>query len=194
MNFEGQNSINGQPGRESSAALTGLYQEILVDHAKRPRCKGHPGFCLFCQEGKNPSCGDEITLFCQVDTEKNALPPLISVMFEGSGCAISQASASMMCEMLQKKSVAEARKVIRRAESIYTGKQSPANSDDVEEDIEALGGVGRFPVRIKCAALAWKSLEVLIERHFDEEGRLKVDEATCKDCTEKTCRLKIITD
>lgn len=184
-------SDNGMSGA-GMAALSGLYQEILMDHAKRPRCKGHPGECKFCQEGKNPSCGDEITLFCQVDT--SAAQPLISVHFEGSGCAISQASASMMCELVQKVPVPRARATIHKAEEIYTGKRAPEETEDVEEDIEALAGVGKFPVRVKCAALAWKSLELLLERHFDESGRLKVDEATCKDCKEKVCRLRIVSN
>lgn len=170
-----------QAADHSSNGLTDLYQEIIVEHSRRPRFKGRVEGCKFCQEGKNPLCGDQITIFCKINAAPEGVAPRLSAHFDGTGCSISQASASMMCDALQNVDVQKARAVLHHAESIYTGKKSIKNVDDVEEDIEALFGVSKFPVRIKCAALAWKTLELLLNEHFDEEGNLKkaTPEAGC---------------
>jgi nitrogen fixation NifU-like protein len=174
--------------------LAGLYKEIIVEHAKHPRRKGRPACCRYCQEGKNPLCGDQITVFCEVDTlQKDMICPRIRIGFDGSGCSISQASASMMCEAVSEKTVPEIRKVLERAEGVYTGRVAQKNPEDIDEDIDALAGVAKFPVRVKCAALAWKSLELLLNEHFDNEGKMKPDDVGCDapKCTPAR-RIKII--
>ncbi|MFZ9519916.1 MAG: Fe-S cluster assembly sulfur transfer protein SufU [Silvanigrellaceae bacterium] len=175
-----------------------LYQEIIVEHSKRPRCKGRVEGCQFCLEGKNPLCGDQITLYCQLAAPTLAnQEPKITVSFEGSGCSISQASTSMMCESVSNKTVTEARAQIQKVEAIYTGRAERRNEDDIEEDVEALQGVSQFPVRIKCAALAWKTLELMLNENFDERGFQRLESQVCKlnePCGSKSRRLtKIIT-
>ncbi len=188
--------LQGSETNKETPNLGELYQEIIVEHSRRPRCKGRVEGCQFCLEGKNPLCGDNITLFCQVQAlaRPNALPR-IRVHFEGSGCSISQASTSMMCEAVSDKTVAEAREQISRVEGIYTGRSGAKSEDDLEEDVEALHGVSKFPVRIKCAALPWKTLELLLNENFDENGQQRPESLACKlnePCGSKTRKLKVI--
>lgn len=174
--------------------LASLYKEIIVEHAKHPRGKGRPACCRYCQEGKNPLCGDQITVFCELEPNINgAEPPHIRVGFDGAGCSISQASASMMCESVSAKNVLEVRRILARAEAIYTGRAPAKDPDDLDDDIDALAGVSKFPVRVKCAALAWKSLEILLNEHFDNDGRVKANDVGCDApaCTPSR-RIKVI--
>ena len=175
-----------------------LYQEIIVEHSRRPRCKGRIEGCQFCLEGKNPLCGDNITLYCQVlaPNDTAGFEPRIKVHFEGSGCSISQASTSMMCDSVANKSVSEARSLISRVEGIYTGRTELLSEDDLEDDVEALQGVSKFPVRIKCAALPWKTLELLLNENFDEQGLQRPESSACKfdePCVAQKRKLKVIT-
>lgn len=171
--------------------LTSLYQEVILEHFKRPRFKGRTDHCQFCQEGKNPLCGDTITIFCEVKQDKDRA--FLNLHFEGVGCSISQASASIMCESLQNIDFAEAKKILAHAENIYTGKEK-LNAEDLESDLEALHGVSKFPVRIKCAALPWKTLEILLADNFNEEGIPKAGCNKLTNCVQnKTKKLKIVT-
>ncbi len=149
--------------------LNDFYQEVIIEHFKRPRFKARVSDCRFCQEGKNPVCGDVISVYCKVEEQNNNNNRTLNVSFDGSGCAISQASASIMCEMIQNKSLTEAKADIARAEQIYTG-QNKIDPENVEDDIEALSGISKFPARVKCAALPWKTLECLIAENFDSNG------------------------
>jgi nitrogen fixation NifU-like protein len=181
-----------------SPNLGALYQEIIVEHFKRPRCRGRVEGCQFCLEGRNPLCGDQITLFCQIENSgMTGTEPRIKVSFEGQGCSISQASTSMMCEAVNNKTVSEARIQIEKVEAIYTGRSARRSEDELEEDFEALQGVSQFPVRIKCAALAWKTLELMLNENFDERGFQRLDSAACKlnePCGAKPRKLnKIVT-
>jgi nitrogen fixation NifU-like protein len=170
--------------------LKDLYQEVILEHYKRPRFKGRTDHCEYCQEGKNPLCGDMITIYCSVD--KNSKDNLLNLHFEGSGCSISQASASIMCEALQNVNLERAKSLLKTAEDIYTGKQQ-LSGDDLEEDMEALSGVSKFPVRIKCAALPWKTLELLITENFDEQGYPKPGCDKLKNCVQNnTKKLKVV--
>lgn len=173
--------------QQNNIDLGDLYQEVLLEHAKRPRFKSKPNECRFCEEGKNPLCGDVITVYCHVDEKNDGAPVSLKTSFQGSGCSISQASASMMCELLQNVTFAQAKDFIQHAEQIYTGKI--ALLDDIEEDVQALYGVSKFPVRIKCAALAWKTMEWLLNHHFDKDGFPKLG---CKNLadSEKNCTTK----
>lgn len=173
--------------------LNSLYQEVIVDHSRRPRFKTKSMPCRFCQEGKNPLCGDVITVFCQVEMQGKC--PLLSIGFDGSGCSISQASASIMCDSLQNVSLEKTQKLINHAESIYTGKLV-INATDLDEDIDALNGVSKFPVRVKCAALPWKTLDLLLNDNFDENGMPKPGCDKLENCLKSNNnqrKLKIVT-
>lgn len=145
-----------------------------MEHSRRPRFKGKPAQgCQFCQEGKNPLCGDQITLFCRVMDGADESEPRVSLAFDGHGCSISQASASMLCDAVQDKKVNDARAILRHAEDVYTGRRPPVGEDDFAEDLEALAGVSKFPVRVKCAALPWKTFEVILDEKFEADGTRK---------------------
>lgn len=177
---------NKLPGDD---ALGGLYQEIIREHTRFPRFKGKCAQCRFCQEGKNASCGDEVCVFLKVDETQGC--PKISASFDGHGCSISQASASMMCQAIQGLTIAEARSILGKAEKIYSGEIVPQDPEEPEDDLEALAGVSKFPVRVKCAALPWKSLEMLLDEHFNSHGALHQEKA--QEESKKARRLKIVT-
>ncbi len=128
--------------------LDDLYKEVILDHYKNPRNKRElPGAELSCRKN-NPLCGDEITVHAHLDDGRVA-----EVAFEGQGCSISQASASMMTEAVKGKTVDEAGFLTEEFRSMMQGGSDP----DEEEfgDLIALKGVVKYPVRIKCAVLAW---------------------------------------
>lgn len=133
--------------------LTDLYQEILLDHYRKPRNFGPLEPCDREVEGHNPLCGDRITLRLRLSGER-----IEEARFEGSGCAISTASASMMTEAVRGRSVAEALELGERFRNRLTG--SPPTAQEVEEagEMAALDGVREFPMRVKCATLAWHAL------------------------------------
>src|SRR6185503_16994166 len=91
---------------QKNIELAALYQEVILEHFKRPRYKGRTDHCQYCLDGKNPLCGDTVTIFCEIKHDSQS--PLLNLHFEGSGCSISQASASIMCEALQNVNLAEA--------------------------------------------------------------------------------------
>lgn len=184
---------SSQGQMQSQSELGELYQEVILEHSRHPRFKSRPQNCQFCQDGKNPLCGDAITLYCEVSASSAGAPARISVSFDGHGCSISQASASILCERLRDVPVPQARERIRTAETIYTGRTAPATVDDVEDDLDALSGVSRFPVRVKCAALAWKTLELLLLENFDEEGRpLERAQAVCARHLAQPKKLRVV--
>ncbi len=138
--------------------LDDLYQEIILEHFKYPKNRGSLNDADLKLEGKNPFCGDEIKL-----TVKFNGPTLDRVEFEGTGCAISQASASMMTEKLKGKTVAEVRELINEFSSMVKGNKEAVNTDRLG-DLIALKGVCDFPTRVKCALLAWRVVEQGIEK------------------------------
>ncbi len=134
--------------RKGSSVLEDLYKEVILDHYKNPRNKRDlPGAELTCRKN-NPLCGDEITIHAHLDDGRVA-----EVTFEGQGCSISQASASMLTETVTGKSIDEAGFLTEEFRSMMQGGSDP----DEEEfgDLIALKGVVKYPVRIKCAVLAW---------------------------------------
>ena len=150
------------------AGLEDLYREIIIDHYKNPRNKGElPTPPAHRTEGMNPSCGDEISVYLVVDgTGPDAI--VTDVKIGGQGCSISQASASMMSAAAKGKPVREARRLIAAFKSMM-GIDSPGLADEPGEpvadltdvklgDLAALRGVVKFPVRIKCAVLAWNTM------------------------------------
>jgi nitrogen fixation NifU-like protein len=138
--------------RKQEAELDDLYRDIILDHYRNPRHKGHLAAPTASHECLNPLCGDEVTIEVQLEDGR-----LSDVAYTGSGCSISQSSASMMTEAIEGKSVDEVRHLIGE----FTAMMRGSDEADPEEmgDLEALTGVRKFPVRIKCATLAWHTLD-----------------------------------
>ena len=137
--------------------LADLYQEVILDHNRRPRNFHALEEASHSAEGYNPLCGDRLTLYLKVNGDT-----IEDVSFEGAGCAISKASASMMTDALKGRSVAEANALFARFHRMVT---TPP-SEPVEDmgKLSALAGVREFPVRVKCASLAWHTLKAAL-RH-----------------------------
>ncbi|RLC55759.1 MAG: SUF system NifU family Fe-S cluster assembly protein [Chloroflexi bacterium] len=147
--------------RRQESELDELYRDIIIDHYRHPRHKGHLSAPSACHEGVNPLCGDEVTV--EVALDGGAVG---EIAYSGSGCSISQSSASMMTEAVAGKSVAETRSLIADFTAMMRGDEGV----DAEAlgDLEAMSGVRKFPVRIKCATLAWHTLaEALTEASAD---------------------------
>ncbi len=142
--------------------LQELYQTVLLDHSRRPRNRGDLEGATHHAAGTNPSCGDEIALHAIVNP--NGIVECIT--FTGQGCAISQASASLLTLKVRGKPAADALALERRVHGLLTGglgEPDAADSDAALGDLAALGGVRQFPQRVKCAALAWNALRSLLE-------------------------------
>lgn len=135
--------------------LRDLYQEVILEHSKHPR-NFHPiETASRTAEGYNPLCGDHYTIFVDVvgDSIRN-------ISFQGSGCAISKASASMMSEVLKNKTTAEAQEFFNKFLDIVTGKEADATGSLGK--LAVFAGVASFPTRIKCATLAWHTLQAAL--------------------------------
>ena len=134
-----------------------LYQEVIIDHSKRPR-----NFRVLERpdrkaEGYNPLCGDRLVLYLKMDGERIA-----EIAFQGSGCAISTASASIMTSELKGKTIKETEEIFERFHQMVTG----TPNEDWEEKLgklAAFSGVSQFPVRVKCASLCWHTLKAALE-------------------------------
>jgi nitrogen fixation NifU-like protein len=144
--------------------LEDLYREIILDHYRTPRNRGQlPVPPAVMAEGHNPLCGDEITIFLLLEGGI-----VTDVKVGGQGCSISQSSASMMSQAVKGKTVGEVRALVRRFKAMMSiEEESPGDAAGTERhgddavklgDLEALQGVVKFPVRIKCATLAWNTL------------------------------------
>jgi nitrogen fixation protein NifU and related proteins len=134
--------------------LEDLYREIILDHYKNPRNRGSLEPPAVRSEGHNPLCGDEIEVFLTVDNGVIA-----DIKIGGQGCSISQSSASMMSAAVKGKPVAEARALIHRFKHMMSiDEDGEPDTSAPLGDLEALQGVVKFPVRIKCAVLSWNTL------------------------------------
>lgn len=129
-----------------SADLTELYQQVILDHNRRPRNRGRLPTANRVAHGDNPSCGDQCSVYLQLDGDR-----IKDLSFDGSGCAISQASASLMTTQLKGKTAAEAEALFKQFHEIVTTGKEPEEISD----IAAFAGVHTFPARIKCATLGW---------------------------------------
>ena len=139
--------------------LTDLYQAVILDHNRRPRNKGAMENADAQADGRNPLCGDQLTVWVKYDGDAIA-----DVRFVGSGCAISQASASLMTQAVKGKSRAEALVLFERVHAMVLGKTpAPDGPNGPLGSLAALAGVSRFPVRVKCASLAWHTLRAALE-------------------------------
>lgn len=129
--------------------LISLYQEVILDHYKRPHHKGLvPGDIQV--HHINPSCGDEVTLSLKIVGDKVA-----EITWDGVGCSISQASVSIMSDLLINKKIAEAEKILDSFVSMMQSKGADQGDEIILEDGVALAGVSKYPARIKCALLGW---------------------------------------
>ena len=143
-------SAFADPSRDPS--LAALYQEIILDHYRRPRNKRALDAADAEAEVKNPVCGDEVTVAITVEGDRVA-----DAAFTGRGCSISQSSASMLTTLLRGRTLAEADALIALVRAMLHG-DAEAASDPALGDLRALAGVARFPARIRCAALPWEAL------------------------------------
>ncbi len=143
-----------------------LYQEVILEHHKRPRNFRALPQCSHRAAGHNPLCGDEVEVYLAVRDGRIA-----EVTFQGQGCAISRASASLMTEVLTGKRIEEAHKVFAQVKDALTGNAPEAGMDEIGE-LAALQGVRRFPARIKCATLPWHAFEAALDgtRRVSTEG------------------------
>jgi nitrogen fixation NifU-like protein len=126
--------------------LTDLYQAVILDHSKRPRNRGKLPTATRVASGDNPTCGDNCTVYLRMDGDRIA-----EISFDGSGCAISQASASLMTTLLKGKTAGEAAALFGDFKNIVTTGKAPEEISDVA----AFAGVHAYPARIKCATLGW---------------------------------------
>ena len=140
--------------------LEDLYREIILDHYKNPRNRGELAPPAVSAEGHNPLCGDEIQVYLLVE---NGV--VSDVRIAGQGCSISQSSASMMSAAVKGKSVDDVRKLVSRFKQMMSIDEGDSELDTSVNlgDLEALQGVVKFPVRIKCATLAWNTLLEALE-------------------------------
>jgi nitrogen fixation protein NifU and related proteins len=138
--------------------LGDLYQEVILDHNKNPRnFRDMPGHDAMAH-GHNPLCGDSLVVYAKVDGDKVA-----DVSFKGSGCAISKASASLMTEYVHGKSKADIERAYHAFHDLVTGKVAESEASGVPMGkLAALAGVAEFPVRVKCATLAWHTLHAVL--------------------------------
>lgn len=130
--------------------LRALYQEMILDHGKRPRHFGAPARYTHKMEAYNPLCGDHLTLYATIEDGE-----VKDLHFEGKGCAISMASASMMCEEVEGKPCEAADELYHQFQDLVTGKKEAGGMSR----LDILAGVKSFPSRVKCATLAWHALD-----------------------------------
>lgn len=140
-----------------SMDLRELYQEIIIEHNRNPRNHHEMTDCTTDANGFNPLCGDKLTLYVKV-----ADGLIADASFIGSGCAISQASASLMTEAIRGKTVAEAHQLFQRFHTMLT--QDNHEELPVLDKLAVLAGVRAFPARVKCATLAWHTLEAALNK------------------------------
>lgn len=129
--------------------LNALYQEVILDHYKRPHHKGLSTGDIQVHH-INPSCGDEVTLSLKIEDQKVG-----DISWDGAGCSISQASVSIMSDLLIGKSISEADSILDSFVSMMQSKGADQGDEEVLEDGVALAGVSKYPARIKCALLGW---------------------------------------
>jgi nitrogen fixation protein NifU and related proteins len=148
-------------------SLRELYQEVILDHSRHPRHYGALENATHKAEGYNPLCGDRVTVTLALDAGGR----VADIKFEGKGCAISQASASLMTELLAGKTAAEAEQLMQGFLHLVKGEKVGDLPDEAREHLEVMGGLSEFPMRVKCATLAWHAFKNAVE-----EGKTAVAE------------------
>ena len=149
-------------------ALRELYQEVILDHSRHPRHHGVLEDASHKAEGYNPLCGDRVTVYLKLGEDHR----VADIKFQGKGCAISQASASMMTELLKGRSQAEAERLMTGFLHLVKGEEAPGLSEDDRETLDVMSGISEFPMRVKCATLAWHTYKNAVEegKTVAEEG------------------------
>jgi len=138
--------------------LRDLYQDVILEHSKTPRNYRVQPAANHKAEGFNPLCGDRFTIYVTLEDDK-----ISDISFQGSGCAISKASASMMTQSVKGKTMAEAEKIFGRFHEMVTGKEESGADESELGKLTVFSGVSEFPVRVKCATLAWHTLHAALE-------------------------------
>jgi len=138
--------------------LQELYQEVVLDHNRRPRNFKRPDYVNRTAEGFNPLCGDQVNVYLNVEDDV-----ITDVGFEGVGCAISKASTSMMTESVKGRTTAEAEEIFSTFRAMVTGKADDASDVELLGDLEVFQGVSQYPARIKCATLSWHALQAALD-------------------------------
>lgn len=135
--------------------LRELYQEVILDHSKHPRNFGKLDPCSHEAHGYNPLCGDTINIFVSL-TDDNVIN---DISFEGKGCAISIASASLLTDIIKGKTLSDAEQLFDGFHALVTGKNDTLDAGEDSERLMVLSGVKQFPMRVKCATLSWHALQ-----------------------------------
>jgi nitrogen fixation protein NifU and related proteins len=142
-----------------------LYQDVILDHSRRPRNFGELPDATCHVHGNNPMCGDEVTVHVKFD-ESDAVE---AIQFTGHGCSICMASASLMTLKIRRKSREEAAALLQRFLEMLTSEEDAPGSSKGLGDLGLLKGVRKFPLRVKCATLAWHALKEALEKHVDAD-------------------------
>ncbi len=139
--------------------LRELYQEVILDHSKKPRNFREIENARHQAKGHNPLCGDKVTVFITVEDGK-----IQDLGFQGAGCAISTASASLMTESLKGKTLEDAEALFGQFHGLVTGKLEPGGGTEGLGKLTVFAGVQEFPIRVKCATLAWHTLRAALDK------------------------------
>jgi nitrogen fixation protein NifU and related proteins len=139
--------------------LRELYQEVILDHSRHPRHFGALAHATHQGEGHNPLCGDRVKIYLYRDGGDR----IADISFEGRGCAISQASASLMTDMLKGRTVEEAERLLRGFLKLVRGEDTAELAPEDRERLDVMAGVSEFPMRVKCATLAWHTMKSALE-------------------------------
>ena len=145
------------------SSLRELYQEVILDHSRHPRHSGVLDHPTHKADGHNPLCGDRVTVMLDLKDGRIA-----DIKFQGKGCAISQASASLMSEMLAGRTVEEAEKLMGGFLHLVKGEDAGGLSEDDRERLDVMSGISEFPMRVKCATLAWHTFHNAVEEGQQE--------------------------
>jgi nitrogen fixation NifU-like protein len=140
-------------------SLRELYQDVILDHSRHPRHFGAMEHATHMGEGFNPLCGDRVKLYLQIGPDNR----IADIKFEGRGCAISQASASLMTDMLIGRTIDEAEKLMGGFLHLVKGEDAGDLAADDREKLDVMAGVSAFPMRVKCATLAWHTMKSALE-------------------------------
>jgi nitrogen fixation NifU-like protein len=140
--------------------LRELYQEVILDHNKNPRNFRKIEKATKVLDGQNPLCGDHYTLYIVIEEDI-----IKDIAFEGAGCAISKASASLMSSIVKGKSISEAEEIFQLFHKVVTGEMNATEHFDALGKLVAFAGVSEFPARVKCATLAWHTMHAVLKDH-----------------------------
>ena len=145
--------------------IRALYQEVIIDHGRHPRNYKKLDDHNRYQEGYNPLCGDSLKLYLKVENNH-----VVDAGFEGEGCAISIASASLMTEQIKSKTVEEIQQLFQAFHQWVTDREPPASLQKYLGKLTVLGGVREFPTRVKCATLAWHTMQAGLENDLHAQA------------------------